>query len=608
MRHSTHATDAPKTISRRGVKRGMAGFGALTVIGLGILFVFTLPDDLSEVFRGLSTGFMVLAALAMIADSILGALRYHVFLWRIAPGTPFSLPLRADLVGRFTGAITPSQTGGGPGQVFVLAKGGVPVPDILSVLMINFVATLVFFLLVGSVAAWTLGDQFSGSAIRHLVQWGFVAFTGGVAFILVSVTRPDLLARPIDRLMRRLDGNPAEWACLTRRAGDTLVKSAERYKESCVRCIREWPLLPIVSLLLTVVLYLNKFTLAWFVMRGLGVEGSYTTTLAVQALLHFILYVAPTPGGSGIAELSTGALMATLMPTHLLGPFTLAHRLFLVYLPAAAGAGILAFTLRPASRILPNARKLTAVSFALAIMLPATRPVSLSAQASTLGAVTVVAVHPLHESGEPRTATYERRTLLIRRALEDGIRATSREDSLAAFSLAVDTAWALVSMAPDDPNSHYLYAVALGSRLELAGIREKIRLAAATRMAAETALALDPEHAGAHHVMGRLHAAAMRMSSVARWVARRLMGAEALERASWEQAEYHFRRACALEPGNPRHWMELGALYSDTGRRAEALSALKMAISTTQTGPGDSLAVERAIAILTTLECEACQG
>jgi uncharacterized protein (TIRG00374 family) len=599
MTHYKGTNQQPTMISRESVRRGLAGFAALTVAGLGILFVFTLRGDLSEVTRNLSAGFLLLAALAAVVDCTLGGFRYHIFLRKIRPGTRPSLSIRADLVGRFTGAITPSQTGGGPGQVFVLYRGGIPMPDLLSVLMVNFVSTLVFFLLVGSVAAWLMGDQFSGGAIRHLIQWGFVAFLGGLAFITLSVTRPDLVARPIHRMTHRLEGNPKEWARIARRSGSLLVESAEHYRASCVRCIREWPLLPVLSFLLTAMLYLNKFTLAWFIMRGLGVEGSYTATLAVQALLQFILYVAPTPGGSGIAELSTGALMAVLLPTHLLGPFTLAYRFFLTYLPAALGAFLLALTVRPRVRSTPVAGKAVVTGLVLALLVP-TCPMSASAQDRVIRVPVVVA--PLTERA------YERRMALVRDALVDGIMATRREDSLAAFSSAVDTARALVLSAPQDAEAHYVYAVALGHRLELSGTREKIRLGAATRAQAEMSLALDPDHAGAHHVLGRLNAAAMRLSTLTRFVARRVLGATALEGASWDQAEYHFTRAIALEPWNPRHSLELGVLYADTGRPAEALAALSRAIAAPRTQVADSIVIDQAIRVRASLDCEVCSG
>jgi uncharacterized protein (TIRG00374 family) len=584
-------------ISRENMRRGLAGFAALTVSGLGILFTFTLRGDLSEVTQRLSFGFLMLAAVAAVVDCTLGGFRYHIFLRRIRPGTRPGLSIRADLVGRFTGAITPSQTGGGPGQIFVLYKGGIAMPDVLSVLMVNFVSTLLFFLLVGSAATWLMGEQFSSGAIRHLIQWGFLAFLGGMVFITFSVARPDLVARPIRRMMQRLEGNPKEWSRITRRSGRLLVESAEHYRESCIRCLREWPLLPVASFLLTAALYLNKFTLAWFVMRGLGVEGSYTTTLAVQALLHFVLYVAPTPGGSGIAELSTGALMAVLLPTHLLGPFTLAYRFFLTYLPAALGAFLLALTVRPRVRSTSVAQKAVVAGLLLALSFPAGPKPAIAQN----GVVRVPA-----EVASLTSRMYERRSAMVRKALMDGIMATCREDSLAAFSLAVHTAQALVLSEPDDAEAHYLFAVALGHRLELSGTREKIRLGAATRAEAEMALALDPNHAGAHHVLGRLNAAAMRLSTLTRLVARRVLGAKALDGASWDQAEYHFSRALSLEPWNPRHSLELGVLYADTGRPSEAFAALTRAIAAPRVQLADSMVVVRAIRVRAGLECETC--
>jgi uncharacterized protein (TIRG00374 family) len=625
---------SPPGISRDSMRRGLIGFLLLTVAGLGALYFVTLRGDVASgelraVLTNLHVGFLLLAVGATLADWLISAVRYQIFLTRIEPGTRLSVPFKADLVGRFTGAITPSQTGGGPGQIFMLYKGGISVPDVLSVLMVNFVATLVFFFVVGGSAAWYLQDQFSNVAIQSLIQWAFVAFVGGMVFIAVSLTRPDLLARPINALTRRLEGNPREWARVIRRSGEVLVESAERYRESCVRCLREWPLLPVASLVLTVILYLNKFTLAWFLMRGLGVDGSYVTTLAVQALLTFILYVAPTPGGSGIGELSTAALMHILLPTHLLVPFTLASRFFLLYLPAAVGALILAYTLRPGSQADRDstppdpalaaggtaqvqkgvkkaavARSAAVTSLALAFALTLPGPPDLGAQTTGLRRPVVVpTLSAGHGPTEDPAVTYRRRADLVRHAVEAGILAPSREDSLAAFREAVDTAQALVLAAQDDADAHYLYSVALGNILELAGTREKMRLAGETRWEAETALGLDPNHAGAHHVLGRLHAAAMRLSSFVRFIAGRILGAEALDGASWEQAEYHFSRARELEPWNPRHSLELGVLYLDTDRPALGLEALRQAAGVPSIAQAsDSLLVARATRLVAELQ------
>lgn len=337
-------------IQRDRLLKGAGYFAVFTVVGLGVLFAITVREETLQVFGNLSLGFILLALLTTGLDTVIGAIRYQIYLRRIKPGTSLWLPIRADLANRFTGAVTPSQTGGGPAQVFVLFKGGIPIPDALSFLAINFLCTMVFFLLAGGFTAYMFRGDFSGGALQLLIRYGFVAFASMGAFMFVALLRPDLIERFCTALVERM-GNPERgWAAAVQKAGAWVVDSLGQYHAACTRFIREAPMLLVWSFLLTVVLYVNKFTLAYFILRGLGVEAPYLDVLAVQALLQFILYVAPSPGGSGIAELTTAALMVRFMDTHLLGVFTIAFRFFLLYLPASLGCLVLVGALKPGGR------------------------------------------------------------------------------------------------------------------------------------------------------------------------------------------------------------------------------------------------------------------
>jgi uncharacterized protein (TIRG00374 family) len=320
-RSDGHAEPLPE---RRAAK-GLAAFFVLTIVGLVILFTATTRDAGGWVAPTLHGGFLALAAASAALDIIIVAL----------------------LANRFVGAVTPSQTGGGPAQVFVLRRGGVPVPEALSFLAVNFLCTLVVLLAGGGAAAWALGDRVPAGVATHLVRYGGTVLLAGLGLILFALGRPDTCVRILERGATRLERIPAVWASALARAARTLAGGADRYRATCARFLREEPVLPLAALFLTLLLYLNKYTLAWLVMRGLGADGAYSTTLAVQALLHLVLYVAPTPGGSGIAELATGTLMAVVLPGGLLGPFTLVYRVLLLYAPATVGAGVLAAELKP---------------------------------------------------------------------------------------------------------------------------------------------------------------------------------------------------------------------------------------------------------------------
>ncbi len=602
----TAASDATLPISRARMARGLALFVLLTVAGLAALWRFTAAGGASQVMATLSPGFLALGVLGGVGDILIGAVRYQIFLRRIRPGTSLWLPIRADLANRFMGAVTPSQTGGGPAQVFVLWRGGIPVPDALSFLLINFLSTLIFFLGAGGITAWVFRERFPAGGIHMLVQYGFAAFAACLAVMLVGLLRPEWLACPMAWTARRLEGRSGVAARLAYHCAHTLSDGVEQYQAACTRFVRENPSLPVLSFGLTALLYLNKFTLAWLVMRGLGVEGDYLTTLAVQALLHFVLFVAPSPGGSGIAEIGTGAFMAILMPAHLLAPFTLAYRFLLIYLPAAAGAVVLLRELAPASaaaepavargrgRVPGRARTAGAVTVVMAAAVLAGVPDG--------AAAALQPARPPGPAGAGETTVAGRSGAVGGSEVKDlvlrGLTAGDREEAVALFREAVARARAGVERAPSDAEAHYLLAVALGYHLEHQGLRRKFALAAEVRSEAEWALQLDPDHAGAHHVMGRLHAGAMRLNRVARLVLREVMGASVLEGASWEHAEQHFRQARAADPACPRHAMELGALYMDTGRPALAREVLAEAARSAPREASDSLAVVRARALL----------
>ncbi len=132
-----------------------------------------------------------------------------------------------------------------------------------------------------------------------------------------------------------------------------------------------------------------------------------------------------------------------------------------------------------------------------------------------------------------------------------------------------------VAERPDDIGRRFGLAVVLGSRADIEGGRTKIRAASELYTELEAILEVDPEHARARHLLGRLHAGVKRMNRVVRWVATRLLGGEVLAGASWEAAERHLAFAAEHEPAVLAHHLQLANLYRDTGRPERALDALR---------------------------------
>lgn len=121
----------------------------------------------------------------------------------------------------------------------------------------------------------------------------------------------------------------------------------------------------------------------------------------------------------------------------------------------------------------------------------------------------------------------------------------------------------------------FALAVVLGLRAEREGGRTKVGAASALHSELEAILALDPEHARARHMLGRLHAGVLRMGRVTRWIATNLLGGGELKKATWEEAERNLLFAEQRDPQVPDHHLQLANLYRDTDRPELALQEVE---------------------------------
>jgi len=127
----------------------------------------------------------------------------------------------------------------------------------------------------------------------------------------------------------------------------------------------------------------------------------------------------------------------------------------------------------------------------------------------------------------------------------------------------------------DDVGRRFALAVVLASRADIEGGRTKVHTAVEFQREVEAILELDPQHARARHLLGRLYAAIRRSNWFTRWVATNLLGGGELKEATWEAAEEHLSFAEQQAPEVSGHHLQLAALYADTDRLELALQELE---------------------------------
>ena len=139
------------------------------------------------------------------------------------------------------------------------------------------------------------------------------------------------------------------------------------------------------------------------------------------------------------------------------------------------------------------------------------------------------------------------------------------------LKLAEAQAQAAVAGHEEDVPRRFALAVVLGLRADREGGRTKVLAASALHKELEGILALDPEHARARHMLGRLHAGVLRMNRFTRWIATNLLGGSELKKATWELAEENLTYAEERVPEVSDHHLQLANLYRDTDRPELAL-------------------------------------
>lgn len=167
----------------------------------------------------------------------------------------------------------------------------------------------------------------------------------------------------------------------------------------------------------------------------------------------------------------------------------------------------------------------------------------------------------------------------------DSVKSASR-DSL--YQRAVSYARRAVAANPDGPDGHFILAAALGRWSLTLGSRERIRVATEIRSEALRALALDPGHSGAYHVLGRWHAEVRRLSATQRFVARTILGGRVLRMASWDEAERNMRLAVEHGPDRIYHRLDLALVLIDRHKPMEAQAQLDTILQMPPREPMDS--------------------
>ncbi len=124
-----------------------------------------------------------------------------------------------------------------------------------------------------------------------------------------------------------------------------------------------------------------------------------------------------------------------------------------------------------------------------------------------------------------------------------------------------------VALDPKNAVNVLSVAVCLGKLAVYGDTRTKIQNSRLVKEGAERALALDPQYAWAHHLLGRWNYEVATLGTATRFFVRIIYGG--LPDASTAQGVVELSRAVELEPGEIAHQLELGFALLADGQKDE---------------------------------------
>jgi tetratricopeptide (TPR) repeat protein len=146
--------------------------------------------------------------------------------------------------------------------------------------------------------------------------------------------------------------------------------------------------------------------------------------------------------------------------------------------------------------------------------------------------------------------------------------AAVKDEKLRLGHLALDYSVRAAAAGPQDCDAQLATAITLGKMLPYLPTKEQIAASPRIKQSVDKALQLDPNNDTAWHILGRWNRVLADVNTVKRALARVFYGG--LPKGSNEEAERDMKKAIELNPNRLMHYIELGRIYAQMGRKDDA--------------------------------------
>ncbi len=342
MNYNTIKQPAPAPPRKKTLIRGIQIFIFFSLIGIIGGFWWKKPADIDSLLNHFNL-FIFMGILLLVAlNYFLGGLRFRIFF----NGKPLPLIslwncIRADWANTFVGTVTPFQTGGGPAQLYILWRCGAKVSDVALVALLNFSSTLIFFLVASTFAIVIIPADLMGPNFTVFIRSSFVFITLLFGLILTVLFYSNVGLYLVKKILFLIPIKIPKFVHLREQLLNTLQNEISHFEHSFRNILKTQKWLLLFNFVVTAALYFSKYLIGFLIAISLEKIIPFTVFIGLQIIQLVFLYFTPTPGGSGLAELSSTWLIGFLVSEGNILYFTIFWRFFTTILGAAIGGIVL---------------------------------------------------------------------------------------------------------------------------------------------------------------------------------------------------------------------------------------------------------------------------
>jgi tetratricopeptide (TPR) repeat protein len=154
---------------------------------------------------------------------------------------------------------------------------------------------------------------------------------------------------------------------------------------------------------------------------------------------------------------------------------------------------------------------------------------------------------------------------------------TSKTEKLRLGNISLQYAQRAAALAPNDAEAQLSPAISYGKMLPYMTSKDQVAASPLIKAAVDRTLQLDPRNDTAWHILGRWNRVLANVNVVKRLLAKAVYGD--LPVTTNQEAEKCLQKAIAINPTRLIHYIELGRIYAEMGRKEEARANILKGLS-----------------------------